>query len=397
MKKWKKYLGASMAALILAGCTGVSGLVRKNLSDFSELNGNRSFGFGDMSFRINGDLDVSEKETSTFIYPVRGHSVPVLIVSKDDESYDWHKANSKNDDKLLQHLEEKSQVNGKVRKVSNAETIRLDSHEGLVFTYEIEGNRKDESLLSKNLEGNTIVYPVEDDVYNLTFVTYKEDSNKYNLETVLKEIRYEDIVDRKKSTSIQNEANQISVHPYSDEEERANFEKTKDSLEKAVRANNPLKAETCLKELNQLNETIEERFNSDFDQLTESVSTMQAGEFFNEQEIEHFNSLKNAAVPRTIDGLLSLQSRKSEIEALEESARARHAEEEAEKVRQAQEAAQAARSAESAPATGGYIGPGRTPDGGYYCKDGTTVSASSNPSAKGKANACYGHGGFAIN
>ena len=66
--------------------------------------------------------------------------------------------------------------------------------------------------------------------------------------------------------------------------------------------------------------------------------------------------------------------------------------EEAARIQQQQQQAAAARNSQTQN-SGGITG---NTIGGYLCVDGTNVG-NANPHAKGRANACYGHGGFAIN
>lgn len=85
--------------------------------------------------------------------------------------------------------------------------------------------------------------------------------------------------------------------------------------------------------------------------------------------------------------------------AAEEQAAKKAAEEQAAQEQAAKQAAeeqaaqeQAAASQEAAPAPSTITNPDT-----YACMDGTQVPGTSDPHAKGEANACYGHGGFEIN
>lgn len=117
----------------------------------------------------------------------------------------------------------------------------------------------------------------------------------------------------------------------------------------------------------------------------------------NSDERARFNAQKTSALTmiRTNASLEDVQAAKGSLEQvntdiqsrLDQEAAQAAQEEAARQAAQAQAQAEAAAAAQAAQAAS---------QNDYYCVDGTNVG-NANPHARGRANACYGHGGFVVN
>lgn len=204
-----------------------------------------------------------------------------------------------------------------------------------------------EDVLSSNLKVDALYIPTHSGLYKAAIYTYQEDENDY---------KFDDFIESFKIKELQDYTNDKK-------QER-------------------LKTE----ELNKLKKEIE------------GISCLDGA---NDQEKQIFDTRKQEAL-KLIENRAStdeinaakeqLNTTNSDIQARIDRDKA--AEEEAARIQQQQQQQQAAAARNSQTQNSGGI-TGNT-IGGYLCVDGTNVG-NADPHAKGRANACYGHGGFAIN
>lgn len=140
------------------------------------------------------------------------------------------------------------------------------------------------------------------------------------------------------------------------------------------------------------NEKQEKIRNEELSNLKIKVELITCNENANEQERQIFN-IRKQEVLNLIAQKASLDEINTAIDQVNMTntdIQARIDQEDA--ARAAAEASQKANQQQSTSSYGGYQGIGN----GYYCVDGTYVG-NADPHARGRANACYGHGGFQVN
>ena len=136
--------------------------------------------------------------------------------------------------------------------------------------------------------------------------------------------------------------------------------------------------------------------NAKYDDYKNRINAISCLDGANSQEQQIFTIRKNQA--------LNLVASKAAVDQIESKINELNTTNTDIQNRKNNEAAAAARAAANASrssysstsSSSSYSSNTTSSSGGYYCVDGMYVG-NANPHARGRANACYGHGGFAVN
>lgn len=346
----KKSVLVVLAAVVFFGLVGSLGhkepvankpiTLAERLKDYQPLVGKKEVSYQDLKFSINPKLNLSNGA----LYPVsKLKTYPKMIVYNTKKDVDYTEKDITEVKKLgNQYI---TGLIGNNASISNEkETTR--EHNVVLMTYDITLSKikSKDKVYSKYIKYESAFIPSHTGLYIVTLGHYKSDKNNYRFDQLVESI---DI----------------------------------DALQ--------------TKTLEKKNEKIKKKQLKELKNQVDKISIVNGA---NEQETQIFNTRKqqvydliknNASVDEVNAAIAGLNQTNTDIQNRIDAENA--AKEAAAQEAQRQEAlrAQSNQVTNVAPNTGGI-------QGGYYCVDGTYVG-NANPHARGRANACYGHGGFAIN
>lgn len=195
----------------------------------------------------------------------------------------------------------------------------------------------------------------------------------------------------KKYNSYKDELKSIIINSEANDDEKKQFNSKKNEINKCISdREDATLIETSISDLKDYNNTIQTRVDTDkrYSGYLSTITAIAILSGANDSERNDFNSKK-----QTVINLINTRGSEEEIQsgiegvnAVNTNIQTRIDTEKAEQAAAAAAAQQRANSSTSSTQTAG----------GYVCVDGTSVG-NADPHAKGRANACYGHGGFAVN
>lgn len=325
-------------ALSLLGCSKSSEeLVQEKMSESEILLGNQKESFEGLEYKINQDI---KKEDSNYYLAGIDNEYPVLEMDVVEEEKDFKEVNSDELEEIIKNTEYGNWSTLDELDNYSIETEIINSEDCYHVSYAIkldEDNLSD-NILTSNLKVDSLYIPTYYGLYRASIYTYAEDGNDY---------KFEEFIDTFNIDKLQNYTS---------------------------------------------NEKQEKIRNEELSNLKIKVELITCNENANEQERQIFN-IRKQEVLNLIAQKASLDEINTAIDQVNMTntdIQARIDQEDA--ARAAAEASQKANQQQSTSSYGGYQGIGN----GYYCVDGTYVG-NADPHARGRANACYGHGGFQVN
>lgn len=349
-------LVAMVLSLSLVGCgKSTEALVKEKLESYEEIAGNKDKEFNGLEFKVNSDIETK----SDNYYPVdEDTKYPIVTFDLKDSETDFIESSESTVKLDIKNTENKLWDSEDEVSEYSIDTEDLDGTECFEATYTVE--LKDEELpedvLSPNLKVDAFYIPTHSGLYKAAIYTYQEDENDYKFDDFIESFKIKDLQD----------------YTNNQKQERLKTEEL-DKLKSQINAI------TCLDGANEQEKQI-------FDTRKQEALRLIA----NRASTDEINAAKE-----------QLNTTNSDIQARIDRDKA--AAEEAARIQQLQQ--QAAANAGSSQSGGYSSGNSWTQNSGgitgnatrgYYCVDGTYVGMA-DPHAKGRANACYGHGGFAIN
>lgn len=338
--------------------------VKVEVPIYETLVGDKDENFYDLNYKLNSKLNFESVENKCFLSSEKG--IPYVQFSLLDNEQDVHELEQ---DKLKDEVMN-SEVNlwSKDDQITNEEFKQDDS----IYDYFYEVNIKDKSQFSSNkISVHSKVIPTYSGLYKASIYTYSKDKNDYLFDEWTQSFNINKLL-----------------------------EDTLKVKEKKIEDEKKAEEERKLKEHYVALKTEIENIKCN------SSANIQESQIF---EIRKQNTL-NLIESRALDDEIAsskdelLQTNKdieNRLELERQAEEARQAEEQ--RQLEAQRQAEAARAAQAQQSSSNnqnsYSSSSSQNDtirGGYYCVDGTYVG-NANPHAKGRANACYGHGGFQVN
>jgi hypothetical protein len=299
--------------------------------------------FKHLNYKINNTVKSKLTDDKNTYYLVDEKKIPKLEVSLFRKDLDFSSFNeSVNENKvrviLKDYYTKKSIIKDIVYEADELGCFKIN--------YNVETNESKE-YVSDSFKSNAYLIPTEKGLYVINLQTYSEDDNDYKWEEFL---------------------NGVDVQGLKDYLQKVKEEKEKKKQLKQLKSE--IKGITCL---SSANSDEKQRFN---DQKVAALLLIRE-----KASVKEVQNAKASLEQVNTD----IQSRLDQEAAAAEQARQ---EEEARKAAEAQAQAEAEAAQAAAQTT--------TQSGGYTCVDGTNVG-DANPHAKGRANACWGHGGFSVN
>lgn len=344
-KLFKSLFVVMVLSLSLIGCgKSTEALVKEKLESYEEVAGNKNKEFNGLEFKVNSDI---ETKSDNYYLVDEDTKYPIVTFDLKDSKTDFTESSESSIESAIKGNE--NQLWNSEDEVSeySIDTEDLEGIECFEATYTVQLNDEElpEDVLSPNLKVDAFYIPTHSGLYKAAIYTYQEDENNY---------KFDDFIESFKIKNLQDYTN-------NKKQERLKTEEL-DKLKAQINAI------TCLDGANEQEKQI-------FDTRKQEALKLIA----NRASTDEINAAKE-----------QLNTTNSDIQARIDRDKA--AEEEAARIQQQQQQAAAARNSQTQN-SGGITG---NTIGGYLCVDGTNVG-NANPHAKGRANACYGHGGFAIN
>ncbi len=314
-------------------CIGLTCMMAFNVSANETLT-DQGENFKHLNYVINQNLEsTSTKDKNTYYLESKG-KVPKLEVYVFKKDMDFSAFNDTVNPNKLRVVFKDFYAKKSIIKDINYEMDELGC---------IKTNYNIETSNSKSLKANAYIISSEKGLYVINLQTNSEDENDYKWDDFLKDVDVQGLRDY--------------------------FQQVKEAKEKKQQLKQ-LKAEIqSISCLTNANSDEKNNFNT---QKTNALALIQEN-----ASVEDVQAAKSNLEQINTD----IQSRLDQEEAARQAAEAQA---QAEAAAQAAAQAQAAQAAQAADQTV------------YYCVDGTNVG-NANPHARGRANACYGHGGFAVN
>lgn len=344
-KLFKSLFVVMVLSLSLIGCgKSTEALVKEKLESYEEVAGNKNKEFNGLEFKVNSDI---ETKSDNYYLVDEDTKYPIVTFDLKDSKTDFTESSESSIESAIKGNE--NQLWNSEDEVSeySIDTEDLEGIECFEATYTVQLNDEElpEDVLSPNLKVDAFYIPTHSGLYKAAIYTYQEDENNY---------KFDDFIESFKIKNLQDYTN-------NKKQERLKTEEL-DKLKAQINAI------TCLDGANEQEKQI-------FDTRKQEALKLIA----NRASTDEINAAKE-----------QLNTTNSDIQARIDRDKA--AEEEAARIQQQQQQAAAARNSQTQN-SGGITG---NTIGGYLCVDGTNVG-NADPHAKGRANACYGHGGFAIN
>lgn len=348
-KLLKSLLVAMVLSLSLIGCgKNTEALVKEKLESYEEVAGNKDKEFNGLEFKVNSDIETKSND----YYPVdEDTKYPIVALDLKDSETDFTESSESTIKLDIKNTENKLWDSEDEVSEYSIDTEDLDGIECFEATYTVQLNDEElsEDVLSPNLKVDAFYIPTHSGLYKAAIYTYQEDGNDY---------KFDDFIESFKIKNLQDYTN--------------NKKQERLKTEELDKLKSQINAITCLDGANEQEKQI-------FDTRKQEALKLIA----NRASTDEINTAKEQLNTTNSDIQARIDRDKA---AAEEAARIQQQQQ------QQQQAAAAARNSQTQN-SGGITG---NTIGGYLCVDGTNVG-NANPHAKGRANACYGHGGFAIN
>lgn len=315
--------------------------VNQEVEDFNTLT-DPGETFKHLNYKINNTVKLNLTDDKNTYYLVDEKKIPKLEVSLFRKDLDFSNFNeSVNENKvrviLKDYYTKKSIIKDIVYEADELGCFKIN--------YNVETNES-KKYVSGSLKSNAYLIPTEKGLYVINLQTYSEDDNDYKWEEFL---------------------NGVDVQGLKDYLQKVKEEKEKKKQLKQLKSE--IKGITCL---SSANSDEKQKFN---DQKAAALLLIH----------------EKASVEEVQNAKASLEQVNTDIQSrLDQEAAA------AEQARQEEEARKAAEAQAQAEAEAAAQAQTTTQSGGYTCVDGTNVG-DADPHAKGRANACWGHGGFSVN
>ena len=327
-------------------------LIENELNSALNLVGDKTAVYKGLEYTVNSGLD---NENDVY-YLVDNQHYPnvqfgILKEDKDFQNYDSSKL-----EKEIKTFIKSGESLGDISNFSFKKS-EIEGKECFISSYLISITDSRKELLSKALRVKAIHIPTSSGVYNISFLTYKEDNNDYEFDQWL---------DSFKLDSLYNYTDGLKQNR---EEEAKKIEAEKEKQKQLEVLKSEVINIKCNGNANEQEQQI-------FDTRKQDILTL----IENDASIEEISNAK-----------LLLEQTNTDIQArIDREEAERAAAQQAAKEREAQSSSSNGNSSSYQESNDAGI------RGGYYCVDGTYVG-NANPHARGKANACYGHGGFQVN
>lgn len=311
-----------------------------DLTDYQELKGTKSYEIKNLKFEASSKLEEINNSDELIFYPCEGEEIPYMMVSVYEDDVDFSDSIKEPQEAKIQNVLKFSAPENSIVENVDLSVEEKDSVQCLKTTYDVIPEDKD----LEKLKADSLLIPTQRGMYAITMYTYASDKNDYKFDEVLNTFEAGNLV-----STIQ------------------------DSIDK----DNQLK------------------------QLKKEIKKITCLTNANEDEKNIFNTRKEKAL-KLIEQKASVeevQKAKEELEKTNQDIQSRIDKEAAEKARIEEENRQKAIAEEKARQEALQQQQQQQSYGVdyYLCEDGTKVPGTSDPHAKGRANACYGHGGFVIN
>lgn len=389
------------------------GTIKKKLKKFKVLSGENEVDYEGLKLKVNDKLTEDGNSIKRF-YPVKKQKYPVMTLTVYNESYDY--SNFKDivsKTKVKSYLEYSSVNDSKISKVKYT-LKKLNDNEYYKINYNFKLSKKTKKVLSKKLKGSAAFIPTKKGMYIIKFENYTDDKNNYKFNEVLDTMDISGLysyLDEKelqeKLDDLKEQTEKITVLAEANDQEKQIFDTRKQEVLNLIEQKASVEdIQKKIDELNQTNTDIQSRLDKEkaekeaqINTLKSQINSINCVDGANDTERSIFNTRKTDAqnyANQSDADINELQSKVNQLNQTNMDIQNRIYNDQV----AAQQAAAAAAAARQNSNSGGYYSGGSasndTSGGGYYCVDGMYVG-NANPHARGRANACYGHGGFAIN
>lgn len=382
--------------------------VKKKLKKFKVLSGDKEVELEGLKFSINDKLNYKGESIRKY-YPVTKQNYPVMSVQVYNKSFDYTETTF-NKDKFKSIIKIVSPSKSKISKINYKTVENADTLKYYTVSYNTKLNKKTKKVLSKNLKSIAAYIPTKKGIYLLSFDKYSNDKNNYKFDKVIESMdisglsSYLDELEHKEALDkLNSEINSITVLVDANDEEKQIFDTRKQEALNLIEQNaseEDVKAK--IEELKQTNADIQSRLDQEkaekeaqINSLKSQINSINCLDGANDTERSIFNTRKQDALNTANSSTVSVDDLQNKVNQLNQTNtdiqnRITNEQIAAQQAAAAAAAAQAQKSYSSSSSYGGYG------SGGYYCVDGMYVG-NANPHARGRANACYGHGGFQVN
>lgn len=314
------------------------------LTDFQELEGTKSYEIKNLKFEASSSVEEIENSNELKLFPCEGEEIPYMVVSVYEEDVDFSSSINEPEESKIQNILKESSPENSIIENIDLSIEEKDSVQCIKTTYDVIPDDKN----IEKLNADSLLIPTKRGMYAVTMYTFASDKNDYKFDDVLETFETNELV-----STIQGNIDKDNQ-----------LKQLKKEIEKI----------SCLENANEDEKAL---FNSRKEKALKLIKE--------EASVEEVQNAKSELEKTNQDIQSRIDQEAAEKARIEEENRQRALEEE--RARQQQETQQRQQQQQQQQYNVDY----------YLCEDGTKVPGTSDPHAKGRANACYGHGGFVIN